>query len=214
MFSLAEQMRDEKTSSFFGWRYKDRQAAIDAFEKIVIAAPYSDYAPRALSIIGRLYTEKHEGLSAIDAYQRLIAGYPNHPLVADAYWNMAQAYRGMVAGAPYDQGATVKAIQTYGEFTALFPTDDRVEEAKGYLVQMKDTLALGKYNLALYYLNKRHNPNAAITLLKDVLQVAPESPTALVAQKKLEEITSPAREAPKKSSANRNFFRKMLFWEK
>jgi outer membrane protein assembly factor BamD len=128
MFSLAEQMRDEKTSSFFGWRYKDRQAAIDAFEKIVIAAPYSDYAPRALSIIGRLYTEKHEGLSAIDAYQRLIAGYPNHPLVADAYWNRRKRTAEWLPS-PYDQGATVKAIQTTAN-SPLFPTDDRVGRPK------------------------------------------------------------------------------------
>jgi outer membrane protein assembly factor BamD len=217
MFALADQMRDEKNANFLGWRYKDRQAVIDAFEKIVTAAPYSDYAPRALFTIGGLYGEKKEYLSAVDAYQRLIAGYAAHPLLKDAYWMMGESYQKMVAGAAYDQGATTKALQAYGEFVALFPDDARIPEAKARMGQMSETLALGKYNLALFYLNKRHNSAAAVTLLKDVLQVAPESSAAVNAQKLLESIAG-GKPLPEVSKAEPSHvwkpLKKLLFWEK
>ena len=98
MFELAERISKEKTGTIFGlWNYKDRDAAITAFEKIVAAAPYSDYAPRALYLIARLYKDKNEPLSSIDAYIRLISSYPNHPLTPDAYLALADTYKSMIA---------------------------------------------------------------------------------------------------------------------
>lgn len=219
MFSLAEQLQEEKTGNVFGlWKYKDHDVAIQAFEKIVTAAPYSDYAPRALFLIARLYKEKKEPLSSIDAYERLIGSYPNHPLAADTYLALADTYRGMIAGAPYDQGATQQAIRTYEDFIAQFPQDPRVPEAQGNLARMKEILAEGKYNLAVFYLDKRKNPTAAGNLLREVIQTAPESQTAQKAQKMLEKMSgqetdnTPTAIEPQKTE--KSFLDKLLFWKK
>jgi outer membrane protein assembly factor BamD len=211
MFELAERLSDEKTQSFLGiWNYRDRDAAIEAFEKIVTAAPYSDYAPRALFLIARLYKEKNEPLSAIDAYERLIGSYPSHPLTPDAYLALAMTYQGMIAGAPYDQGATQKAIQYYQDFIAQYPGDPRLSEAQGKLQKMQEMLAQGKYDMAVFYYDKRHNVNAASNLLKEVIQIAPTSPIADKAQKLLEKISKePA--TPKKSGS---FLDSLIFWKK
>lgn len=212
MFALAEKLSDEKTGNFFGiWGYKDRDVAIQAFEKIVAAAPYSDYAPRALFLIARLYKDKKEPLSAIDAYERLIGSYPNHPLASDTYLALADTYAGMIAGSPYDQGATQQAIRTYEDFIAQFPQDARVPEAQGKLQRMKEILAEGKYNLAIFYYEKRNNPLAATNLLKEVIQTAPESQTAQKAQKMLEKI---GEGAPVKVKSDKSFLDNLLFWKK
>jgi outer membrane protein assembly factor BamD len=211
MFDLAERISNEKTASVFGvWNYKDRDAAIAAFEKIVTAAPYSDYAPRALFLIARLYKEKKEPLSSIDAYERLVGSYPNHPLACDSYFNVAETYRGMIAGAPYDQGATQQAIRYYEEFIALFPDDARVAEAQGKLQRMHEILAQGKYDTAVFYYNKRNNILAASTLLKEAIQTAPESSVAQKAQQLLEKID---KEGGKKKTANKKFLDALLFWK-
>jgi len=211
MFALAERIAIEKTSSVFGlWDYRDRQKAVDAFEKIVVAAPYSDYAPRALFTIARLYKEKGDELMAIDTYERLISGYPNHPLSADAFIGVADLYRSLVAGAPYDQGATNQAIRYYEEFIALYPEDQRVTEAKGKLAQMQEVLAQSKYNLALFYLDKRGNTKAAVALLNETIQTAPASQSAMKAQEVLEQIASGSR---KKESTTEKILDTLTFWK-
>lgn len=212
MFDLAERLSNEKTKSVLGlWNYKDRDAAIEAFEKIVTAAPYSDYAPRALFLIARLYKEKGESLLAIDAYERLIGSYPNHTLAPDAYLAAADTYKGMVAGAPYDQGATQKAIQYYQDFIAQFPADTRVAEAQGKMAQMQEVFARGKYDLAVFYYEKRGNALAASNLLKEVIQIAPTSAVAEKAQKLLEKI-SQEPDALKKTP-NKKVLDALIFWK-
>lgn len=211
MFELAEKISNEKTASVFGfWNYRDRDAAIKAFEKIVTVAPYSDYAPRALFLIARLYKEKSEPLSAIDAYERLIGSYPNHPLTPDTYLALADTYKGMIAGAPYDQGATQQAIQYYQDFIAQFPADPRLSEAQGNLLRMQEMLAQGKYDLAIFYYEKRGNIAAATNLLKEVIQIAPTSPISEKAQKLLEKIS---KEGVKKEGPTKKLLSGLLFWK-
>lgn len=211
MFALAERIAVEKTSSVFGlWDYRDRQKAVDAFEKIVVAAPYSDYAPRALFTIAGLYKEKGDQLMAIDTYERLISGYPNHAMSADAFIGAADLYRSLVAGAPYDQGATNQAIRYYEEFVALYPSDERVTEAKGKLAQMQEVLAQSKLNLALFYLDKRGNTKAAVSLLHETIQTAPQSQSAMQAQEVLEQIANGSR---KKESTTDKIIDTLTFWK-
>jgi len=212
MFDLAERLSSEKTKNVLGiWNYKDRDAAVQAFEKIVTAAPYSDYAPRALFVIARLYKEKNEPLSAIDAYERLIGSYPSHPLAPDAYLATAHTYQGMIAGPSYDQGATQKAIQYYQDFIAQYPTDPRVAEAQGSVAHLQEIWAQGKYELAIFYYEKRGNAAAASNLLKEVIQIAPTSPISQKAQQMLEKI---AKAPPKKSSGLDKMVGALIFWKK
>ncbi len=220
MFELSERLGREKTANFLGvWKYRDREAAIEAFEKIVSAAPYSDYAPKALFLIARLYKEEGEELSAIDGYERLISAYPNHPLALEAYWALAETYRGMIAGAPYDQGATQQAIRYYDEFIALYPDDPRVAESRGKLQRMREIYAQGKYDMAVFYLNKRNNSAAAANLCQEVIQTAPESPVAQKAQRMLEKISGRKdgdREEKPEANAKKDkksFLDRLLFWK-
>lgn len=215
MFSLAERISSEKGSNFLGfWKYTDREEAINAFEKIVTAAPYSDYAPRALFVIARLYKEKGEELSAIDAYERLIGSYPNHPLAPDAYYALATTYRSMIAGSPYDQGATQQAIRYYQEFSAQYPSDPRAKECEGEILRLQEISAKGKYEMAIFYIEKRNNRTAGANLLKEAIQAAPESQTAQKAQKMLEKMgqqeeTTPAYPSKKEKSV----LDRLLFWK-
>ena len=212
MFELAERLSDEKTSSVLGlWNFKDRDAAIQAFEKIVTAAPYSDYAPRALFVIARLYKEKKEPLSAIDAYERLIGSYPSNPLASDAYLALAHTYQGMIAGSAYDQGATQKAIQYYQDFIAQYPNDPRGSEAKADVMRLQELWAQGKFDLAMFYYEKRGNVTAATNLLKEVIQIAPTSPIAQKAQQMIEKIS---KTQPKKENGIDKMLNSLIFWKK
>jgi outer membrane protein assembly factor BamD len=212
MFDLAETLSSEKTKNVLGiWNYKDRDAAISAFEKIVTAAPYSDYAPRALFMIARLYKEKNEPLSAIDAYERLVGSYPSHKLTPDAYLALAHTYQGMIAGPAYDQGATQKAIQYYQDFVAQYPNDPRVGEAQGAIVHLQEIWAQGKYDLAVFYYEKRGNVSAASNLLKEAIQIAPTAPIAQKAQQMLEKI---AKAPPKRANGLDKMVGALIFWQK
>ena len=75
---------------------------------------------------------------------------------------------------------------------------------------MQETLAEGKYNLAVFYYEKRGNAVAATNLLKEVIQIAPTAPIADKAQKLLERI---GKENMQKPSATKKFLDTLIFWK-
>lgn len=155
--------------------FKDYSSAIEFFESIVTNAPSSIYAPRALLNIAEL-AKKHKKIEdVIDALDRLISSYKRSEQAPDAYIELADAYRDMVHGPLYDQGATLKAINYYQDFLLLFPKHERVEEAETKLVEARDLFARSKLEMGNFFYYHRNNLSAAAIYYNETISAAPNS---------------------------------------
>jgi len=68
------------------------QAAASAYQRALNFYPASDYAPRAILKLGRVYDRLGLYYESIASYKRLITKQPNNPLVPPALLGMGQAY--------------------------------------------------------------------------------------------------------------------------
>lgn len=184
----------EQGARYFGIiPYRPEERAIQYFEFVVANAPYSDFAPQALMKVGDIYREREEEFLAIDAYDRLINFYANHPLASEAYLKLAETYSSMVKGPRYDQGATREAISYFEDYLILFPDDKEIAQGEEGLQEMRDTFARSKVLVGDFYYQRRNNVEAARVFYSEAITASPNSPSAELARERLDLIRSGRR---------------------
>jgi outer membrane protein assembly factor BamD (BamD/ComL family) len=84
----------------------------------------------------------------------------------------------------YDQSAAGNAIDTFTDFTILYPDDPRVPELRGYIAAMREEQARGALRIARYY-HKRNKMDGAKVYYNEVLRLDPASEYAETARERL-----------------------------
>ena len=168
--------------------FKNRERAVEYFERIVATAPYSDYAPLSLMNVARGQKLLGGTEEAVDALDRMINTYPKSVLTPDAYLKIAQTHASLVEGPAYDQASTKEAITYYEDYLILFPGDTGAATAEKGLADMKRMLARSKIVMADYYLKYRKNYQAAKVFYNEAITVYPDSEVAAKARVKLAEV--------------------------
>jgi len=142
------------------WNYIPMFPSMDRTAKmyadIVRNGPYSAVGPKAQMAIGEAREKQREYSLAVQAYIRAADRYSELPGVsADAVYKAAQAWERQANKAGYDQGSAGEAIDMYTDFSLLFPTDPRVDDARTTIRKLRVEQALGAYQTARYYEKKR-----------------------------------------------------------
>ena len=191
-YRIANALLDGARNYYFGLipGFKSRSKGVEDFEKILVTAPYSDYAPLALMNIARGHQLLHEPDEAIDALDRMINTYPQNFLAPDAYLKLAQAHAALVEGPYYDQASTKQAITYFEDFMILFPSDIGVATADKGLADMKDVLAESKIKIGDFYFYKRSNYKAARVFYNEAITAYPDSAIAKTARARLAEVNA------------------------
>ncbi len=189
-YRIANALVDGARNRYFGLipGFKSRAKGIAYFEKILVSAPYSDYAPLALMNIAHGHQKLGEPDEAIDALDRMINNYPQSLLAPDAYLRLAQAHASLVEGPYYDQASTKEAITYFEDFMILFPSDTGVKTADTGLTDMKKVLAQSKIKIGDFYFYKRSNYKAARVFYNEAITSYPDSEVAKTARTRLEEV--------------------------
>ena len=99
------------------------------YEKILIEAPESEFAPIACYKLGKLNEIFGHYEEAIEYYQKLASLYPEHPVSGDGLFSMAQIYQ-LHLDKPDD------AILTYNQVIGLFPGNNSVFQAQIAVAQI------------------------------------------------------------------------------
>ena len=168
--------------------FKNREKAIEYFERIVANAPFSDYAPLSLMNIARGHQRMDANEEAIDALDRMINSYPRNVLTPDAYLKLAETHASLVDGPAYDQASTKAAITYYEDYLIQFPGDSGAGNAEQGLAGMKTMLAESKMILADYYYKYRRNYKAARVFYNEAITTFPDSPVAERARTMLADV--------------------------
>ncbi|MFA6960219.1 MAG: outer membrane protein assembly factor BamD [Opitutaceae bacterium] len=186
-YRIANALVDGKRTRYFGIipGFKNRAKGIEYFEKIVVTAPYSDYAPLALMNIARGHQKLDQPDEAIDALDRMINNYQQSLLAPDAYYKLAQTHASLVQGPYYDQASTRQAITYFEDFLILFPSDVNVASVDKGLADVRTTFAESKIKIGDFYFYKRDNYKAARIFYNEAITSYPDSPAAGEARKRL-----------------------------
>jgi outer membrane protein assembly factor BamD len=189
-YRIANALLDGARNHYFGIipGFRNRSKGVEDFEKILVLAPYSDYAPLALMNIARGHQKLGEPDDAIDALDRMINNYPQSLLAPDAYLRLAQAHASLVEGPYYDQASTKQAITYFEDFMILFPSDPGVGAADKGAADMKKVLAESKIKIGDFYFYKRDNYKAARVFYNEAITSYPDSEVAKTAKARLTEV--------------------------
>lgn len=192
IFQIGEQMADGERPFYWGVipGFRDYEVAQEVLEGVVSKAPYSDFAPLALMNVADVAQKRGREEEAIDALDRLINNYPNSIFAPDAYLELGQTFADLVQGPYYDQAATREAIMYFEDFTILYPESNNMPKAESSLFHMRDTLSKSKLLMADFFYQYRNNPRAARILYNEAITIDPQSESAAIARKKLEEINA------------------------
>ncbi|MDR1192141.1 MAG: outer membrane protein assembly factor BamD [Verrucomicrobiales bacterium] len=163
---------------------------VEIFNTIIKNAPYGVYAPQAYFKIGLAREKQKQWSEAIASYNKLLDKYPGNDLAPSAQYQIGYAWYQASSQPDYDQSAAQKSINAFQDFLARFPDSEKVEQAKIYINELGDRRVQGSYNIGVFYLKDKTDKGyrAALIYFNDVIQQAPNSPLAVQAKQRIEEI--------------------------
>lgn len=190
MYKIAVRRQESYRVKIFGIfpGFLNYDRAIQYFERIVVIAPYSDYATLALMNVAQIWAKRKNETMAIYSLDRLITNYPSSFLTPDAYIQLANTHRSLVRGPFYDQSNTEDAITFFEDFLIQFPSNTRVDEAEEGLEDSQNMMALSKVKIGDFYFRKRADFHAAKVLYNEAITIAPTSRSAEMARTKISMI--------------------------
>ncbi|MBM3822370.1 MAG: outer membrane protein assembly factor BamD [Verrucomicrobia bacterium] len=168
----------------------------DMYEKVIRNGPFTETAPQAQMKIGSAREKQADFPLAVKAYERAADRYHDQQTVAsDALYKSGLAYHKQTLKAEYDQGTAEKAMSAFGDFTALYPEDPRVPDARKKISNLKSEQARGSYEIARFY-EKKKRWDGALVYYSDVVEIDPDSKFAEEARKKIEQLRLKVQNRP------------------
>lgn len=189
-YEIATKYLNGKKFKIFGLfpLYRSMEKTVEMYEKVIKNGPYSEVAPQAQLKIGQANEKKKDFRDAIKAYEKAADRYHDRKnLAADALFKAAETYYSQAREAEYDQGVAKRALESFHDFTSLYPEDERVEEARKKMDNLREEQARGAMKVAGYY-EKRKQLDGALIYYNEVLAKAPNSVYAEKARAKIAEL--------------------------
>jgi outer membrane protein assembly factor BamD (BamD/ComL family) len=161
-----------------------KNLAVQIYDEIIQIMPCHDYAAESLWAKGNMYWEEGAYNSAIDAFQTLIRRFPKHELTPKSYVAINQVYLTQAEWEFQNPDLLQLAEINLRRFRQDFPRDERVIQAEGDLIALKETYASGLWKTAKYY-EGQGAPEAAKLYY---LNAAKKFPETHIAEKCLERL--------------------------
>ncbi|MBI1883067.1 MAG: outer membrane protein assembly factor BamD [Chlamydiae bacterium] len=177
--------------------------AVEIFQKVVANFPFGDLADDAQFGIGRAYEKQKKYDEAMDAYKTLIKTYDKSALKDEAKYRMGLSAYKQSRGASYDQAATDKALEIFGEFVREYPGSKRMNEVKAKIQELRDRKAQGLFQTAAYY-DKVGDDPSALVYYQQVVSQFPDSSQAKLAGRRVEVLSQPSKKEDVKTTENKS----------
>jgi outer membrane protein assembly factor BamD (BamD/ComL family) len=191
-FQIAEQYHHGAKKHVFGleslpkW-LPAREEAIAIYDEVITSLPHHELAAQALFGKAQLLLKDEEYKASIETYQTLIRRFPKHPLSIESFIGVAQVYLIQSTERYPDQDYLDLAEINLKKFKFSFPGEERVAEAEGMFLQMKEVFASNLYDTGRFY-ERTKKPHAALIYYNRILAKYPETKVAFTATKRLENM--------------------------
>lgn len=160
-------------------------ASVEIFEKVIEHNPKGPLAPESQVKIGDAYFLAMEYDTAEEAYRKLLENYPRSEWAPYAMFRIPLSKLSVEIMRERDLGRLWKARDGFEEYLANYPTGSFTEEAKKKIHETEDLIAQRQYNIAEFYLRKKH-PQAAMTHFEGVVNHFPNTPWAAKSREQID----------------------------
>ncbi len=159
--------------------------AIEIFTKVVENSTYGPLAPKAQYQLGLVLKGVQRYYEAEEAFNKVIANYPESEWVAPAQFQIASCRAALSRSPDYDQGAAGEAKQKFEEFVREHPDAVLSQEAEANISKLNEKEAEANFNTARFY-EKQKSYKAAGIYYNFVVDNYPKSPWAAQALERLQ----------------------------
>ena len=168
--------------------------AQEMFKKIVTNAPYGKIAPLAQFGIGQALEKSGSITATVNAYQEVVDRYPNSDVAPNSMYQIGYVYFQASRATGYDETAAVRAQEAYEDFLLRYPNNEKVPQAQQNLRVLQLRKTDNSYNIARFY-DKQKNYKAAYVYYNEVIQQQPDSPDAVRARQRMDQIRAKVGDA-------------------
>ncbi|MGB9713237.1 MAG: outer membrane protein assembly factor BamD [Dissulfurimicrobium sp.] len=161
--------------------------AAEQFQKIKDQFPFSPYATLAELHLADCKFYEGEYEEAVTLYEEFEKLHPNNEVVPYVIYQEGRCYHRLMSTADRDQTDTRKLIETYDRLLKRFPNSPYSFEAKRRIKEARQMLAEHELVVARWYIRTGQYPQARARL-QNVLDLYPDTPASISAQKLLSKI--------------------------
>lgn len=136
--------------------------AIEIFTKVIENSTYGPLAAAAQYKLGLVLKGLMRYYEAEDAFNKVIANYPDSDWVEAAKFQIASCRASLSKSSDYDQGATREAKEKFEAFVKEHPDAVLSHDAERNILQLKEKEAESYYNTALFYEKQKEYTAAKI----------------------------------------------------
>ncbi len=166
-----------------------QEKAIEIFKEIKEQAPYTEWGALSQYKLAICYQKLKKWKEAIAEFNKFISGYSEHSKVVsgDVDYQIALSYFENILNADYDQQRTAKAIKHFEDFIINYPQNEKVEETKKKIAELKEHTAEGLFESASFYLQQDYTESAR-TYYNEIVDKYGETGWAEKAREELEKL--------------------------
>ena len=161
--------------------------SVEIFAGIVRSAPYGKYTARAQFGIGLANEKQKNAEAAVLAYQAVVEKFPEHPVAADAQYQIGYLWFNSARRGVRDAKATEKAKLGFQDFLYRYPKSEKAAQARENLRLLEQKQTSNAYEIAKYY-DKQKNYRAAVIYYNDVIRQQPGTPEGSRAKQRVDEL--------------------------
>lgn len=158
---------------------KKYSRSITLLEELFTHFKGTDKGEESLYLLGQSYYNSKDYLSATEIFTTYYSTYPRGEYAESSLFYAAY---GMYLDSPdprLDQSKTYKAISEFQRYIEEYPQTERAEQAREYMFELQDKLALKELKAAQLYLNlgnyRGNNYESAVITAREALKSYPFS---------------------------------------
>lgn len=152
----------------------DHDNAIRALDRILLQYGDWERVPEARIMLGDVYFDREDYLTARSEYSRFLDRYAGHPRAADAALGVCRSLAELAPIPQRDQGYTQEAISACRNVVIDFAGRDQSAEAARIANELRQTLAEKDFRNGEFYFRRRQF-DSAIKYFEFVVNLYPES---------------------------------------
>lgn len=138
--------------------------AAEAFETVVNLGRATEFGRESQFKMAESYFHDGRYMLAASEFKRYREFYPRADKLPEADFKRALSYYKMSPRYKLDQENSKKAIELFNLFISRYPENDKVDDADGYIQDLRNKLAHKNYSAAQLYLRLEQYKAAAIYL--------------------------------------------------
>lgn len=168
------------------WKVQmDSSVVIEWFRTIIKNAPYNEMSASTASILAQYFMDKERYTDARTSYAMIVENYPNSKYAPGAQLMVAHLWAQSQTRGDQNLANLAKAEEAYEEFSLRFPDHKEAGKALAKAGSMRSLMVAQELDVALYYLERSKQYDAAIFCLKEVIRKKSINPEAAASAERL-----------------------------